>query len=381
MYKKLSKKAENYFLSQKDYHFEITCELAQIPAPSWKEEKRAEWVKNFFDKLGATGSYIDSRLNCVLPINCEGCNEITVFMAHTDVVFPDTEPLPLSIDGNMARCPGITDDTANLTGLLMVAKYIIENNLQPKKGILIVANTGEEGLGNLKGTKQIFKDYDGRIKNLISFDGGFGTVCNGAVGSHRYSVKVKTEGGHSYGNFGNRNAIAILADMIETLYTMKVPPMGRTTYNVGTITGGTSVNSIAQSAEILYEYRSDSPESLKIMEKFFNSVIDAYRAMGIEVDVNVMGKRPCTGDVDKKALEEFSSHIKEICESVMDMPYNFHAGSTDANIPLSMGVPGLTLGIADGKGAHTREEFLYIDSLPKGLKLAGTIIGEYFEEF
>lgn len=381
MYTPLSEKAEKYFSEHEKYLFDITCELAQIPAPSWHEEKRARWVKRFFDSLGGTRSYIDDALNVVLPLGCEGCDSITVFQAHTDVVFPDTEPLPLVIDGNLARCPGITDDTANLTGLLVVAKYILENNLKPKKGILLVANSGEEGLGNLKGTKQIFEDYKGRIENFVSFDGGIGYVCNDAVGSHRYKVEVKTEGGHSYGDFGNRNAIAILASMIDTFYTMKVPPKGKTTYNVGMIEGGTSVNSIAQNASMLYEYRSDDMESLAIMENFFNKVIDAYRSMGIEVNVEIMGKRPCKGILDEEVFERFTSHIQEICEGVTGRKHSRGAGSTDANIPLSLGVPGVTIGIVDGKGAHTREEYLVIDSQPIGLRVAASIIGEYFENF
>ncbi len=381
MYKKLSDKAEKFMAENEKFLFDITCELAQIPAPSWHEEKRAEWVKRFFDRYGGTQSYIDSKLNVVLPLGCDGCDRITVFRAHTDVVFPDTDPLPLVIDGNYARCPGIGDDTANLTGLLTVARYILENGLEPNRGVLIVANTGEEGLGNLKGIKQIFEDYEGRIEKFISFDGGIGYICNDAVGSHRYKVTVKTEGGHSYGDFGNRNAIAILADMISTFYTMKVPALGKTTYNVGVIEGGTSVNSIRQEASMLYEYRSDKLESISIMENFFEKTIEAYRAMGITVDVEVMGKRPCKGPLDEDALEEFTSHIQEILEGVTGKEHHRGAGSTDANIPLSLGVPGITIGIINGHGAHTREEYLLIDSQPIGLRAAATILGEYFDEF
>ena len=381
MYRNISEKAKKYFEDMGKYHFDITCELAQIPAPSWHEEKRAEWVKRFWDELGGTQSYIDSALNAVLPLNCDGCDEITVIQAHTDVVFPDTDPLPLVIDGNYARCPGITDDTANLTGLLMVSKYILENGLVPKKGLLLVANSGEEGLGNLKGTKQIFEDYKGRIKNFISFDGHMGAVCNDAVGSHRYKVEVRTEGGHSYGDFGNRNAIAILADMIGTFYTMKVPPMGKTTYNVGAIEGGTSVNSIAQNASMLYEYRSDNMESLAIMENFFNKVIEAYKAMDIDVSVEILGKRPCKGKMDEEEFEKFTSSVQEICEGITGKKHLRFPGSTDANIPLSLGIPGVTIGIVNGKGAHTREEYLLIDSQPIGLQLAATVIAQYFDEF
>lgn len=377
---KLSTKIQKFIDENKDYHLAITKELAQIPAPSHKEHKRVEWVKKFIEDLGGE-CYVDQALNVVLPLSCEGCDEITVFMAHTDVVFPDETPLPLVEDGDIIRCPGICDDTANLTGLLMITKYILENKLTPKKGLLIVANSCEEGLGNLKGSMQIMKDYAGRIKDFVSFDGGFGSVVNDAVGSHRYSVTIKTEGGHSYGNFGNRNAIAIMASMIDTLYTMKVPPMGKTTYNVGNISGGTSVNTIAQDANMLYEYRSDSLESLAIMEKFFDSVCESYKNMGIELTVDVLGKRPCKGDVDEAELSRLTNRALEIGEGLTGLKYSTGAASTDCNSPLSVGVPAVCMGLCEGSGAHTRQEYLVASSLPTGLKIAAAFIGDYFDKF
>ena len=377
----LSERLQNFLKDHQQYHYDMTVELAQIPAPSNHEEKRAQWVKNYFDSLGGTQSYIDKALNVVLPLNCDGCDEIVVFMAHMDVVFPDTTPLPLEVRDGKIFCPGICDDTANLTALLLVAKYILENNLKPTTGMLIVANTGEEGLGNLKGSRQIMEDYNGRIKEFISFDGTFGYICNDAVGSHRYSVEIKTEGGHSYGNFGNRNAIAFLASMIETLYTVKVPPMGKTTYNVGTIEGGTSVNTIAQNAKMLYEYRSDNMESLAIMEKFFNSVCETYRNMGVEVNVEILGKRPCKGIVDEEKLAALTMKAAAISEKYTGIRCGFGASSTDCNTPLSMGVPAVCLGLCEGRGAHTRGEWLEIASLPKGAQIAAEFIGSYFAQF
>ncbi len=377
----LSEKLQKFLSDHQQYHYDMTIELAQVPAPSNKEEQRAQWVKNWLDSQGGTDSYIDQALNVVLPLNCERCDEIVVFMAHMDVVFPDESPLPLEVKDGKIYCPGICDDTANLTTLLLIAKYILENNLKPETGLLIVANTGEEGLGNLKGSRQIMKDYEGRIKEFISFDGTFGYICNDAVGSHRYSVEIKTEGGHSYGSFGNRNAIAFLASMINTLYTIKVPPMGKTTYNVGTIEGGTSVNTIAQNAKMLYEYRSDNMESLAVMEKFFNSVCESYSNMGVEVNVEVLGKRPCKGIVDEEKLSALTAKAAAISETFTGIRCGVGASSTDCNTPLSMGVPAVCLGLCEGHGAHTRGEWLEIDSLPIGAKIAGAFVGSYFEEF
>jgi acetylornithine deacetylase/succinyl-diaminopimelate desuccinylase-like protein len=363
------------------HHFDITCELAQIPAPSNHEEKRAEWVKNYLESFGAQGVHIDKALNVVWPIGVTEDNPVVVMMAHTDVVFPDTTPLPLEIRDGKIFCPGIGDDTTNLTTMLVIGKYIQEQGLKPAGdyGVLIVANSGEEGLGNLKGTKEICETYAGRIVEFTTFDGTFSFLCDNAVGSHRYEVTLKTEGGHSYGAFGNRNAIAFLASMISTLYTVKVPPYGKTTYNVGGISGGTSVNTIAQSATMLYEYRSDDQRSLAEMEVMFKNVIEAYRAMGVEVEVNVLGIRPCRGDVDMDKLGTMVKRAQTMLKTHTGLDVPTGSGSTDANIPLSLGIPAICFGLLDGAGAHTREEWVSIESLKQGLPLCAEYMLHYFK--
>ncbi|MBR6747803.1 MAG: M20/M25/M40 family metallo-hydrolase, partial [Clostridia bacterium] len=232
------------------------CELAQIPAPSHHEEQRVEWVKNYFERWGAENVIVDDALNVILPLGAES-DQLDVYMAHTDVVFPDTDPLPLVREDGFIRCPGIGDDTAHVAIMLLVARFILEKKLRPKTGVLIVANSCEEGLGNLKGARRLCDDYGKRMRSLITFDSGLNNAVDVAVGSQRYRVTVKTEGGHSFGKFGNRNAIVYLSRMIDTLYQMKAPDYGKTTYNVGLIEGGTSVNTIAQEASMLFEFRSD----------------------------------------------------------------------------------------------------------------------------
>ena len=203
-------------------------------------------------------------LNVIFPLNCDSSDEITVFVAHTDTVFPDTESMPYFDDGEKVHCPGVADDTASVVVLLMTAKYFVENKIVPPKGVMFVCNSCEEGLGNLKGTRQLFNDYKDRIGRFISFDSNLNVVADRCVGSHRYEVEVLTEGGHSYGAFGNNNAIEKLSSLITEIYKTEVPqkPGTRTTYNVGTISGGTSINTIAQNAKMLCEYRSDDRECL-----------------------------------------------------------------------------------------------------------------------
>lgn len=371
----------DYIEAHRQYGYDLLAELGQIPAPSNHEEKRAQFVCEWFHKNGAPQAFIDEALNVVCPIGVTETNSVTVFMAHMDVVFPDTTPLPLKVQDGKMCCPGIGDDTANLVALLLAAKYVLEQQLQPVdgKGFVFVANAGEEGLGNLKGSRKICESYAGRIAEFCSFDGYFAGLTRDAVGSERYRVEVRTEGGHSFGCFGNRNAIAYLSSMIDTLYEMKPPvTKTRTTYNVGTIRGGTSVNTIAQQAEMLYEYRSDSAADLAFMRRHFEAVIEAYRAKGITVQVELLGQRPCSGEVDPEKLDALSQRIGAAIAAYSGVTPAVHAGSTDCNIPLSLGIPAVCVGVVDGAGAHTREEYVCIDSFVKGYRCAFACILPYF---
>lgn len=375
----LSESVIQYIDDHKQEAYELLLTVAQIPAPSHHEEQRAEFCKKWLEDQGAEGVYIDEALNVVYPLGCTESNPVVVFMAHTDVVFPDTTPLPLQVENGKIFCPGIGDDSANVVALMTAAKYIAQNKLQPKDtGVVIVLNSCEEGLGNLKGSKHIMKKYGTRVQEFVSFDGTARHLCTGAVGSKRYEVEILTEGGHSYSAFGNRNAIAYMASLISSLYDIKVPNRGKTTYNVGTISGGTSVNTIAQQATMLYEFRSNNLEDLKEMEMHFNTAIEYYRAKGITVNVKLVGDRPCASPIDP---EKHKMLIVRALAAVKDH-YSIDAGtgfgSTDCNTPLSMGIPSLSVGGYIGAKAHTREEYLEIDSLHPGLKVVFDLILHHF---
>ena len=235
---KINQSILDYIEAHRQEAYELLLELAQIPAPSNQEEKRAQFCKNWLEKQGAEGVYIDDALNVVYPIGCDAGKPIAVFAAHSDVVFPDTDTLPLRVEDGWIYCPGVGDDTGNVVALLMAAKYIAENKLQsPDWGILLVVNSGEEGLGNLKGCRKLFADYKNQVKEFVTFDLGANRLYDRAVGSRRFRIGVKTQGGHSLNDFGRPNAIACLAEIIHSLYQVQVPQKGRTTYNVGTISG------------------------------------------------------------------------------------------------------------------------------------------------
>lgn len=360
---------------------DLLMELGKIPAPSNHEEKRAAFCKEWLEKQGAKGVYIDEALNVVYPVGNVESGPLVVFMAHTDVVFPDTEELPMRVEDGKLYCPGIGDDTIHLVALLMAAKYIAQNNLVPKDvGMLLVANAGEEGLGNLKGCKKIFEKYGDRVTEFVTFDGPFapnaasGKIATVAVGSKRYKIEIDTEGGHSYSKFGNRNAIAYMASLIDTLYNIKVPNRGKTTYNVGLISGGTSVNTIAQHAEMLYEFRSDNREDLAEMEEHLNAALAFYATKGIKVTTTIVGNRPCGIEVDAERHNALITRTQATVEKYFGFVPVPGSASTDCNIPLSMGIPSVEVSCGRGGGAHTREEFIEIDSQLPGIKLAFELI-------
>lgn len=346
--------------------------LCLIPAPSHFEHKRAQYCKNWLENVGAEGVYVDEALNVVFPLNAADSKELTVFVAHTDTVFPDMEPMPYTDDGEKIHCPGVGDDTASVVHLLLVVKYLLENRIKPAKGMLFVCNSCEEGLGNLKGTRQIFKDYAGRIAQFVSFDGAnLHQIADDCAGSHRFEVEVLTEGGHSFGKFGNANAINELAKSINRIYSIQVPQKEgkRTTYNVGTIIGGTSVNTIAQSAKMLCEYRSDDKDCLAFMQEEFKTVFAQAQTEKVQVKVTQVGDRPCS-DVDKEAQEALTAKIETVYKAVFGWELERKTSSTDCNIPLSMGIPAVCMATYAGEGAHTREEWLEKASMVPGLEVA-----------
>ena len=361
---------------------ELLESICKIPAPSHHEERRAAFCKDWLEAAGAKGVYIDEALNVVYPMNCEGRNDLVVFMAHTDTVFPDmTEPMPFSRDAQRIYSPGVGDDTICLAMMLTVIKHILQNGLQPRCGIVFAANACEEGLGNLKGVKQLMTDYGSRVKRVYTFDGCYDALVQKCVGSHRYKVSVETEGGHSFNAFGHRNAIVSAAELICRLNACDIPHEAdsKTTFNVGVIEGGTSVNTIAQSASFLYEYRSDSHVCLEKMKSFFEREIEkAKEDSESQITVETIGVRPCGNLNDTAELEEMVQRTKAICEKHSGLTCRLTSGSTDANVPMSLGIPAICVGTYMGGGMHTREEYLEVNSIPVGLNITAEVILDFF---
>lgn len=360
---------EKFVAEHKEETIELVKTLTSIPAPSHNEKQKAEFVLQWLKKQGAETAFIDEVYNVQFAYGCESGKDLVVYMAHLDVVFPDTTPFEVKeVDGKL-YAPGVKDDNADLANMLMCIKYLLTYQPEVSVGLLFVANSCEEGLGNLKGSKKIYEVYGDRIREMLSFDGNYDRIVNKAVGSQRYCVHVKTEGGHSYGAFGNKNAIHQLSRMICSLYQIQVPTKAKTTYNVGGIEGGTSVNTIAESASMLYEFRSEDKECIQMMERQFEDVLAAYRKEGLDIAVEVLGIRPCGSGVDEKAQSDLVNKHKEIIQSFTDREVIVNAGSTDANTFLAHGIPSIVIGTAIGGGTHTRGEWIEKDSLVTGQKI------------
>ena len=345
--------------------------LAQIPAPSGQELKRAAFCRDWLYAQGAADVYIDEVCNVICPIGVTQDNPLVVICAHSDVVFPDTDTLPLYERDGRLYCPGIGDDTANVVALLMTAKYCLEHRCTPRCGLLFVINSCEEGLGNLKGTKHLMSVYGTRVKEFLSFDCSAREIITDAVGSRRFRICADTVGGHSYFDFGNDNAIAVLSSLITELYQLEAPC--GTTFNVGTITGGTSVNTIAQHAQMLFEIRSDNVDHLEQLQAQLDAVLSRYRGISLEM----VGERPCSCGVDQASQQALAEKTTGDIRTCFGFDPVLKAGSTDCNVPLSMGIPAVCFGCILGEGMHTREEYIALDSVHNGLALALKTVQHY----
>ena len=278
------------------------------------------------------------------------------------------------------RAPGIGDDTACLAGLMLATRYLLQHPAKLDLGIVIVANSCEEGLGNLEGTKALIGRIGSREREITSFDTYFPRVVPRATGSYRYRISCHARGGHSWTDFGDRNAIADLCSIIGDLYALELPTRERTTMNVGKIRGGTTVNSIAQDASALFEFRSTSGDCLDEMAGKLRDVIARHEEEGASVRLEVIGVRPGNGDVDAGELGSLTARSDDAVRTFLGTEPRHVASSTDANVPLSLGIPANTIGTVSGGGAHTREEWIDEESLVPGLAVTLSLLLAHCKE-
>ena len=349
--------------------------IALRPSPSWHEDKRVEFCENWLKKAGCEGVYVDDEYNVIYPYHVTDDRPIVAFAAHTDVVFPDMDRFRIKEDAERIYCPGIYDDSVNLANILLAARLVTQHQFKPKDcGILFICDSCEEGMGNLAGMRKVFETYGKRIEEFYSFDLVYNEIVNRAVGSGRFKVTARTEGGHSYLAFGNENAIQRMSAFIQELYATKLPDAGKCTFNAGTITGGTSVNTIAQECTLLCEYRADTARGMRLMDRLFRRLFEKYH-----LEFEIIGMRPgeSLNSAAKDTREAMLENAESIIESITGSKPERVSSSTDCNIPLSLGIPAICVGTCEGGGAHTREEYLEKSSLIPGRMIATELVLGY----
>lgn len=343
--------------------------FAKMPSPSGHEEARARLVQEWLLEQGAQNVQVDEANNVICRIGDPNGRSV-VFSAHTDIVFPDLKLLPLHEDSSRLYAPGVGDDTANLVNLLMATTFLLRHPELVPEGtqVVMVANSCEEGLGNLRGTRALYARSDLRIARHVAFDLYLPQCITQAVGSHRFRIRCITPGGHSLRDFGTPNAIEVLCGIVEGLYGLDLPHGA--TVNVGAIKGGTKVNAIAGRASMVIEYRSPSNDDLLWLYSQVKKLVDQRRGPQVTLEVEKLGVRPGNGSVNQDALGKLSNMCQQVIVAATGKTPDLSPASTDANIPLSMGIPAACVGTVLGGLLHTRDELIDKHSLEDGLTVA-----------
>jgi acetylornithine deacetylase/succinyl-diaminopimelate desuccinylase-like protein len=358
-------------------------EMARIPAPPFGEAERAQWLARRFRELGLENVHQDSVGN-VLGLRRGSSHQCVTLSAHIDTVFPAGTPLNIRQEWSRLYGPGISDNGAGVAALLGIAAALKSPQISHDLSVLFIGNVGEEGEGDLRGMRHIFSNP--QIKDSISYslvlDGaGSDTIVSEALGSRRFEVIVRGPGGHSWSDYGTANPIPVLASAIQAFTQTTVPVSPKTTFNIGVIQGGTSVNSIPESASMRVDIRSASTSEIEKLEAALRNSIscamdEELRILekrgperkgppGLSFEVIGIGDRPA-GELNPNA------RILEVVRAVDAHLGNLSAiqrASTDANIPLSQGREAISIGGGGtGGGAHTLQEWFDCESRDLGLK-------------
>ena len=378
------KKAFEYIVDIEEKTNRNLIELTEIEAPPFKEMKRAEEFAERLRLAGLENVWIDSIGNVLGFLKGSIGDKNIALDAHIDTVFPEGTDVKVRVKNDTLFAPGIADDTRGLAMILTIAESIKKQNIEPINNIIFIGTVGEEGLGDLRGVRYLFKNNNPKIDTWIAIDGGsIGRVNNQALGSYRYEVVFEGPGGHSWGAFGLVNPHHALGSGIRDfvqkadIYTSTGP---KTSYNVGIISGGTSINSIPFKSSMQIDIRSIEPNRLDDMEEIlFNSMQKATNEQNeikrsgpdLRLAINKIGNRP-SGKVDESVplIQRTIAATQH-----MGVEPRLTIGSTNSNIPISLGVPAVTIGRGgDGGKAHSLDEWWINKDGYKSIQLALLIL-------
>ena len=340
-----------------------TVRLCRIPAPTFEEAERAAYVAERMRALGLTDVRIDSINNVTGILSAGTPGPTTLVAAHLDTVFPHATPLHIRHTRQRLYGPGIGDNCVAVAAMLSVAAAMRHLQPLPSGRVIFAASVGEEGLGNLCGIRALLETWHGQVDTVLAVEGhGIDEVRITGIGSTRLEVTFTGPGGHSWGAFGTPSAIHAMGSAIHQIARLQVPQDPKTTFNVGIVEGGGSVNTIAPRATMLVDLRSLDPAQLTEIESRVDRLFqDVRQDTGVQVTSRIVGRRPAAALATDHPL---CCGVNDIRHYLRLRPALFSAASTDANLPLSLGIPAVCLGITRGALAHTVQE--YIDTAPVG---------------
>jgi acetylornithine deacetylase/succinyl-diaminopimelate desuccinylase-like protein len=360
--------AMDSFAKHQEKIVNLAIAVQQIPAPTGDEGKRARFVRDNFKQLGLKNISVDQIFNVYGCIEGRNPHLLPIIVsAHSDTVFPHETDLRVRREGNLVYGAGIADNSMGVAGLLTLAGTMQRYQLQPERTVWFVCNVGEEGLGDLLGMRAV-TDRFGKAHGYIVLEGGmYSFILHEGIGVRRYEVRVDAAGGHSWSDFGRSNAIHILSHVITQIDKIRVPKSPKSTYNVGIIEGGTSINTIAPTATFQLDLRSEDLNGLNQLIGHFEAIINKMRRRygDVTLQTKVIGDRP-TGQVS--AREPLVRMAEEALRAVGCRKVQYLRGSTDANIPLSRGYPAVCIGIVHSANAHRLDEYLDTTELTRGMQ-------------
>ena len=346
---------------------DLAIAIQQIPAPTFHEAERAAFVQTQFEAAGLPELFQDELHNVYgrYPSSHPSPFYPVIITAHTDTVFPPGTDLTARRDGRIIYGPGIGDNAVGVAGILTLARTLLAYDFRCPADIWFVANVGEEGLGDLRGMRRVVERFGGEATYIVVEGGLYGQISHRGIGVRRYRIQVETAGGHSWGNFGRPSAIHVLGRLIAALDKLRPPRQPKTTYNVGVVEGGTSVNTIAQKASLLLDLRSESAAALADLVAAVQLLVQQVaRPPEIRVTMEMIGRRPSGGIPAETPLVQWA----EAALRFVGRPQpHFITSSTDANIPLSLGYTAVCVGLAESGHAHRLDEYLDTRHLPAGM--------------
>lgn len=340
-----------------------TKEIQAIPSPTFGETKRAEFLAEIFSALSLSDVHIDSSGN--VNARLKGGNALPlVISAHIDSVLTPDEIHPLIEGERQISAPGIGDNALGVAALVEIGRNLKAQKSPPPGDIWLIGNVGEEGLGNLKGMRHVVDIFKDRVKAYLVLEGiGLGMIQNAALGIHRYKIEVNTMGGHAWSNFGDPSAIHELIALSTKILSIKLPENPRSSINIGSISGGGSINSIAKHAEIQIEIRSEDGTILDSLARTLHKIARQPNTSEMDISISEIGMRP-SGRISENTPIILTAQAALRSTGISPV---FATSSSDASLPISLGYPATCLGITSGRQVHTAQETIDLLSIPKGM--------------